>query len=161
MDIAPILISQYLASLEMLKQTIVACSEDVWNISDGRNKFWQTAFHALHFTHGYLWENTPSDFFFWDNHRPRYEDLDLSHEVAPYDKEVMLRYLAFCQREVVDKVPKMDLAAMEKSGDRSYTMLELQIYTIRHIMLHTCELLGRLSGRTVRKIAWVGRVRSE
>ncbi len=58
MDNAPILISQYLASLEMLRQTIVACPEDMWNAPDDRNKFWQTAFHALYFTHEYLWENT-------------------------------------------------------------------------------------------------------
>lgn len=160
MDIVSILISQYLASLEMLRQTIVACPEDMWNAPDDRNKFWQTAFHALYFTHEYLWENTPGDFVFWEKHRPGIEDFDPSHEVAPYDKEAILEYLAFYQREVVDKVPKMDLAAMEKSGDRSYTMLELQIYTIRHIMQHTGELLERLSGRTAKEIDWVGRVRS-
>jgi hypothetical protein len=37
-------------------------------------------------------------------------------------------------------------------------MLELQIYTIRHIMQHTGELLERLSARSDAQIDWVGRV---
>ncbi len=54
MDIPAILISQYQASLEMLKQTITQCPESVWNAASDKNKFWQVAYHALFFTHQYL-----------------------------------------------------------------------------------------------------------
>jgi hypothetical protein len=54
MDLAPIVISQYLASLAMLKQTITQCPESVWNAAGDKNRFWQVAYHALFFTHLYV-----------------------------------------------------------------------------------------------------------
>ena len=57
MDIPAILISQYLASLEMLKQSITLCPDALWDAAGDKNKSWQTAYHALFFTHLYLGES--------------------------------------------------------------------------------------------------------
>jgi len=154
MDLAAILISQYLASLEMLKQTISKCPEAVWNASGDKNKFWQAAYHALYFTTEYLADSYKT-FIPWAKHREVY-DFDESQVFEPYDKETILEYLAFCQQHVAERVPRLRLEEPDGHG-RSMTTLELQIYSIRHTMQHTGELMERLGTRTGAKIDWVGR----
>ena len=54
-------------------------------------------------------------------------------------------------------MPRLKLEELEGHGNRTLTTLELQIYSIRHIMQHVGELLEQLGGRGV-EIDWVGRV---
>jgi hypothetical protein len=154
MDPAAILISQYLASLEMLKQTISLCPESIWNAASDKNKFWQVAYHAIYFVHEYLADSYEA-FTPWVKHREVY-DFDESQVFEPYDKDTILEYLAFCQQHIADRVPKLNLEAPEGHG-RLMTTLELQIYSIRHLMQHTGELMERLGTRTGAEINWVGR----
>ena len=154
MDLAAILVSQYLASLEMLKQTISECPASIWSAASDRNKFWQVAFHAIYFTHEYLADSFDT-FIPWVKHREVY-DFDESQTFEPYDKESILEYLAFCQQQVAERIPRMNLEALEGHGSRSMITLELQIYSIRHIMQHTGELMERLGTRTGAEIDWVG-----
>jgi hypothetical protein len=153
MDLAAILASQYQASLEMLKQTIIECPESLWNEAGDKNKFWQVAYHALYFVHEYLADSYES-FTPWIKHREVY-DFEESQTFEPYDKDTILEYLAFCQRHAAERIPQLDLEAPEGHG-RSMTTLELQIYSIRHIMQHTGELMERLGSRTGAEIDWVG-----
>jgi hypothetical protein len=153
MDITAILISQYHASLEMLKQTIIQCPESIWNSANDKNKFWQAAYHALFFTHLYV-EDSEETFTPWIKHRDGYEDFDVSEIAEPYDKDTILEYLAFCQRHVAERVPRLNLE--ESFEKRPYSKLELQIYSNRHIMQHTGELMERLGSRTEAQIDWVG-----
>jgi len=157
MDLTKILISQYLASLEMLKQTITECPKSIWNAASDKNKFWQVAYHALFFTHEYLAESDEA-FTPWIKHRHGYEDFPAPQMGEPYDKDIILEYLAFCQQQVAERVPRLNLEEPEGHGDRSLITLELQIYSIRHIMQHTGELMERLGSRTGAEINWVGRV---
>ena len=152
MDLAAVLLSQYHASLEMLKQTILLCPDALWNAPGDKNKFWQVAYHALYFTHEYLADSYET-FTPWVKHREVY-DFDESQIFEPYDKETMLEYLAFCQQHAAERVPQLKLEEPEGHG-RSMTTLELQIYSIRHIMQHTGELMGRLS-TLEKEIDWVG-----
>jgi hypothetical protein len=153
MDIPAILISQYQASLEMLKQTITSCPESLWNAASDKNKFWHVAYHALYFTHEYL-ADSPEAFTPWIKHRDGYEDFFEEPQVGePYDKDAILEYLAFCQQEVAERVPRLNL---EEGFDEIYTPLELQIYSIRHIMQHTGELMERVGPREGVQIDWVG-----
>jgi len=158
MDLAAILLSQYLASLAMLEETILKCSESVWDSPDDRNKFWHSAYHALFFTHLYV-EESEETFTPWPAHREGYEDFDLPPGAEPYDKETVLAYLAFCRRHLAERLPQLDLSGREGFGDRTYNTAELQIYSIRHIMQHAGELMERLGNRTGAEIRWVGRVR--
>ena len=160
MDIAAILVSQYLASLEMLRQTIVACPEAVWNAPEDTNKFWHTAYHALHFVEEYL-ADSPQTFRPWAKYRPGYEEYPLPEDAPVYDRDTILEYVAYCQQHVKERLPQIDLAAMEKHPQPLYTMLELQIYNIRHIMQHAGELMERLAARDGAEIDWVGRVTSD
>jgi hypothetical protein len=182
MDLAAIVISQYQASLEMLKETIARCPESVWDASGDKNRFWHTAYHALFFTHLYL-EDSEEAFTPWIKHREGYEDLEtgqdldpdnytiqeylsLCHQryedfedwqlLEPYDKYTLLEYLAFCQQHVAERVPRLKLEEREGHGDRTLVTLELQLYSIRHLMQHTGELMERLGARTGAEIEWVG-----
>jgi len=47
MNLSEILVSQYQASLEMLKQTITRCPEPLWNSPGDKTKFWHIAYHTL------------------------------------------------------------------------------------------------------------------
>ena len=152
MDIPAILISQYRASLEMLKQTISECPESMWNAAGDKNKFWEAAYHALFFTHLYLGDSEET-FTPWIKHQEGYEDF-ASQFREPFDKATVLEYLAFCQQEVAKRVPQLNLE--EGFDDRPYNKLELQIYSIRHIMQHTGELMERLGAQTEAQIDWVG-----
>ena len=154
MYLAAILISQYQASLEMLKQTISEWPEPVWNAASDKNKFWQVACHALYFTHEYLADSYET-FTPWVKHRDVYV-FDDSQIFEPYDKESILEYLAFCQQYVAERVPQLNLLEPEGHGDRSMITLELQIYSIRHLMQNTGELMERLGARTGVEIDWVG-----
>lgn len=151
-----ILISQYLASLEMLKQTIIACPEADWNAPEDVNKFWHTAYHALYFVDEYL-QYPPQEVIPWSQHRPGWEDFPAPRDGEYFDKDTVLEYLSYCQQQVIERVPRLDLEAPDAHGPLS--MLELQIYSIRHTMQHTGELLERLGSRTGAQIAWVGSVR--
>ena len=154
MDLSAILISQYLASLEMLKQTITMCPDSMWNAESDKNKFWQVAYHALFFVHEYLQESAATAVP-WPKHRHGYEDFPAPEGGEPYDKETLLEYLAFCQQEVVGRVPQLKLEAPEGFGDDLITM-ELQIFSLRHLMQHTGELMERVGAQTGAEIDWVG-----
>jgi hypothetical protein len=159
MDLPTILVSQYQASLEMLKQAIILCPPALWNAAVDKNKFWHTAYHALFFTDEYLQDSnetiTP-----WNKHRAGYEDFPAPLNGEPYDKDTILEYLAFCQQQVSNIVPHMNLDKPERHGDGSYTTLELQIYSIRHIMQHAGELMARLSVLD-EEVHWVGSKHNE
>lgn len=113
----------------------------------------QVAYHALYFMHENL-ADSEETFTPWVKHRDVY-DFDDSQIFEPYDNESILEYLAFCQQHVAERVPQLDLEGPEGHGDRSITMLEQQIYSIRHLMQHTGELMERLGARTGAEIDWV------
>ncbi len=54
MNFSKVIVSQYLAALEMLKQAIVKCPDSIWNDHSDNTKFWHVASHALFYTHLYL-----------------------------------------------------------------------------------------------------------
>jgi hypothetical protein len=114
MDLAAILISQYQASLEMLKQTIMKCPVSIWNADSDKNKFWQVAYHAIYFVHEYL-ADSEKTFTPWVKHREVY-DFDETRTFEPYDKETILEYLAFCQQHVAERVPQLKLDEPEGHG---------------------------------------------
>jgi hypothetical protein len=86
MDYLQIIRSQYLATLEMLKEAIEKCPDPMWDDSTDKNRFWHVAYHALFYTHLYL-QPTEQDFKPWAKHRKAH---DLSKPADPYSKEEVL-----------------------------------------------------------------------
>jgi hypothetical protein len=156
MDSRDIIRSQYLASLEMLKQAIAKCPESLWDNPEDKTKFWHIAYHALFYTHLYL-QNSEKDFKGWEKHRQGYNRMDpLPAAREPYSKEELLTYLNICQQQVIEKTSQLNLE--DESGFEwlPFNKLELQFYNIRHIQQHTGELMERLGSRANIDVDWVG-----
>ena len=153
MDTTAILISQYYAALAMLKETIVACPDELWHHEDDENKFWQVAYHALFYTHLYL---QPSEEAFepWPGHRETYR-LGVQDGAEPATKATVLAYLDFCRREAAKKVPTIVLDAPSGFDWLPFSKFELQLYSIRHVQQHVGELMERLGPRAS-ELDWIG-----
>jgi hypothetical protein len=152
-----ILISQYRAALEMLKQTIIRCPESFWNNIDTGAPFWQIAYHALFYTHLYI-QASQHTFTAWSKHREEYQFSDQVPQ-PPHqspDKAIVLEYLAFCEQQVAEKVTGSNLEADSGFDWLPFRKLELHLYTIRHIQQHVGELMERLGSRAAIEIDWVG-----
>jgi hypothetical protein len=161
MDFRETIISQYLAALEMLKQSILACPEALWHNPDDHNKFSQIAYHALFYTHLYLQESEQA-FRLWSGHREEYRLAggDHTEPSQPATKATMLEYLAFCQDNVVEKVSALNLDAPSGFNWLPFKKFELQLYSIRHIQQHAGELMERLGTQGI-AIDWVGQMQRD
>jgi hypothetical protein len=163
MNIPDVIISQYQAALEMLKQAITKCPDALWDNPGDKTRFWHIAYHALFYTHLYL-QDTEPDFTPWSKHRPEYQFLGqtpwpphLPPQIGePFSQETELEYLAFCQAQVAERVPQLDLHAASGFDWLPFSKLELQFYTLRHLQQHTGELMERLGTRAGVDVDWVG-----
>ena len=164
MNYLDIIVSQYQAALEMLKQTIRECPDPIWNSLDDQTKFWHIAYHALFYTHLYL-QDSEQAFVPWSKHRAEYQFIGqlpwpphAPPQIGePYDRQTVLEYLAFCQQQVAKRVPQVNLESASGFDWLPFSKFELQIYTIRHLQQHTGELMERVGTRAGVQIDWVGR----
>ncbi len=163
MDYHDAIRSQYLASLEMLKQAVAKCPESMWNDPGDKMQFWRIAYHALFYTHLYL-AGTEKNFRPWSGHRKDYQYLgaisgppDRLPEIGePFNQPDILAYLAEVQAHVDEMTPGLDLEAESGFSWLPFGKLELQLYNIRHLQQHTGELMERLGSRAGIDIDWVG-----
>jgi hypothetical protein len=160
--------SQYHASLEMLKQTIVKCPDSLWDHPDHSGKFWHVAYHVIFYTHLYL-SPKEEDFVPWEKHREEYQFLgplpwpphDMPKIEKSYTKEEVLAYFEFCQEQVDPMVDALDLEAESGFYWLPFGKLELQFYNIRHVQHHAGELADRLGTLENIEIDWVGMRKSK
>jgi hypothetical protein len=156
--------SQYRAALQMLRQAIEQCPEDLWNSSDHTNSFWGIAYHALFFTHLYMQPNEAA-FQPWEHHREEYQFLGNlpwpPHRAPkigePYTKAEVLTYCLACEKMIDAAVEALDLQAPD-CGFWWYKMpkLEHQIVNIRHIQHHAGQLADRVHAVTGAGVDWKG-----
>jgi hypothetical protein len=164
MNVQAALKGQYHAALDMLKQTIDQCPDDLWTSQGQSPAFWRVAYHALFFTHLYLqpdekafrpWEQARQECQFlgplpWPpHHEPKIGE--------PYTKVQILEYWQVCDAMVDAAVDRLDLDAPE-CGFPWYQLpkLDHQINNIRHIQHHAALLSGRLRIAVGADIRWVG-----
>jgi len=157
MDVKAVVISQYSAALQMLRQAVEGCPDEMWNPAEDATPFWRVAYHALFYVHLYA-QPAVEQFRPWERH---WEGAEKQGRQAPagkpYTKDDVLAYLDFC-REVV-KAQTADLQPEAPSGFFWLPMnkLELQFYSIRHVQQHTGELMERLGSRAGIELHWVGK----
>jgi len=147
MNVKQVIQSQYLASLEMLKQVIVKCPETLWDAPGNQDKFWRKSYHALFYAHLYL-QNTEKDFVAWEKHHNPEDE-------SPFTKDEALEYLSFVEKQVAERVPAMNLEAESGFYWLPFDKLELQFYNIRHIQQHTGELYERLGSQENIELSWI------
>lgn len=149
--------SQYLAALEMLRQVIEKCPDELWFSNAMRNQMWRVAYHTLYYAHLYV-QPRADDFVKWHKHRDEVES-DPEHERAdaePYSRQELLAYLDFCKAEAQRKTATVDLSADSGFSWYPISKIEMQFVNIRHIQLHAGELAEQLSDKTGIQINWVG-----
>jgi hypothetical protein len=154
--------SQYLAALEMLAQAISRCPQNLWADPHDNNQFWNTAYHALFYTHLYL-QATEADFQPWEKHIEGLHSFEIlpdsnleeTKNKLPFNKEDLLAYLDLCRQVVRERVPATDLEAESGFSWIPFNKLQLQFYNIRHIQHHTGELYERLGTRAKIEVRWV------
>jgi hypothetical protein len=171
MDTMPVvrstLKSQYHASLEMLKEALDRCPDELWLKPTTTTAFWQVAYHALFYVHMYLQPNLDS-FQPWAEHQtdvqyqngfpgPPKAGSKLPLIPEPYTKTQVLAFWAVCDGMVDQAVDSFDLLD-PKSGFPWYTCtkLEHQIISIRHLQHHTAQLGDRLRAAGGSGLSWLG-----
>ena len=147
--VKPIL-SQYRASLAMLRPAIELCPEDLWLAANYRNRYWHVAYHALFYAHLYVCASEAA-FTPWEKHRVACRLLGKSTEeiaaIEPYSRAEMLDYLQICSAAIEDKVPALPLDGPSGFDWLPFNRLELHFYNIGHLQHHVGQLAERL--RTV------------
>lgn len=113
MEIKPVIQSQYLASLAMLKQAVVKCPPEEWDNAQEKDRFWFVAYHTLYYAHRYLRAQNKG--------YSRWEVRQHSHQGVPFSKEEILERLAFVERDVAGQIPLMDLE--ENQGMPSFSRI--------------------------------------
>ena len=92
MDVKSVIKSQYYAAVEMLRQAVIQCPDDLWHNEGDKNLYWHTAYHVLFYTHFYL-QPKEEDFVPWEKHRDLLVSLEGDEEERkaelskPYTKE--------------------------------------------------------------------------
>lgn len=152
------ILSQYRASLAMLRQAVELCPESLWLASSCRNQYWHIAYHALFYAHLYV-NASEAEFTPWEKHRSACRRLGEATEKDPlpdaYAKADVLDYFVICSAEIEDKVPELPLDGPSGFDWLPFNRLEVHFYNIGHIQHHTGQLAERL--RTVCDIGvqWV------
>lgn len=155
--------SQYLASLEMMKQTIEKCPQSLWSDPSYKNQFWHITYHALFYTDFYL-HPAEDDYLPWPKQKELAQFMGPTpwppHEVPeidkPYAQDEMLEYIDYIKGRVREIVPVLDFAGGSGFDWLPMSKLELQFYSIRHLQLHIGELCERLWQQEKIEVNWLG-----
>jgi hypothetical protein len=155
-------VSQYRASLAMLRTAIEVCPESLWLASDCRNRFWHVAYHSIFYTHLYV-QAGEAEFRPWHKHQPDSQYLGprpwAPNEAVvierPYSQEEVLEYHDFCCAEVISKAPAFGLEEDSGFSWLPFNKTELHLYNIRHIQHHTGQLIDRLRTSANIAVPWV------
>jgi len=163
-DLRTILKSQYHAALDMLKQSVELCPDELWLSSEHPNAFWHVAYHGVFVTYVYLHPDFEG-FRPWPNHREGYQFMgpvpgnpQLRPKIEePYSKSQILEFVRLSDGMVDGMVEKLDLEASE-SGFPWYKMskLEHQMVNLRHLQHHIAQLADRLRRVAGIGVDWVG-----
>jgi len=163
MDVLKPILSQYRASLRMLRAVIEACPAELWDRADERSRFWQIGYHALFYAHFYL-SRSESEFVPWEKAIPEYPFLGRlpwpPHAEPrigePYPTAMILEYYDWVFDRVPGWVRTADLEAPSGFDWLPFSRLELHFYNIRHVQHHAGQLIERLHRSGIRGMDWIG-----
>lgn len=169
--------NQFGAALDMFENAISKCPKVLWtynystnkdtidakHIDEVRSSYWYIAFHTLFFTDYYM-DMDPDNFTMPEPFTIKEEDID---EVMPekiYSKEELLEYTAHCRSKLRNLLQDMDetkAAFRWKNPWKDYSMIEITMYNMRHVMHHTGQL-NMLLGKASHDLPiWVSRTKAE
>jgi hypothetical protein len=151
---------QFGAAIDMLKNAITACPDELWN---EESKFCQFSHHTLFFLNYYLSDDTPKE----SDYSPpppftksEFEDVPT---LVKYDKEELLMYLRLgCRklREQLSGNTAEELLTKRFVNEyKDFTLFELLLYNMRHVQHHAAQLNLLLRQREIIPPNWVSRTK--
>lgn len=157
-----IISSQIRAALKMLRSTIEACPDSLWNREADANPFWVVAYHTLYFTHFYL---SPSEDEFKPYERQAaghagYGKADLGDwtNLTPADTFTKVDVLAYCDyiyEHVSNLVESTPFDQPSGFYWLKFSKAEAHLYNLRHIQHHAGQLSERLRQEANLGIRWI------
>ena len=155
-------VSQYIASLKMLEETINKADDNIWLNKKYKNPFWRIVYHSLFSVDLYLSENEKK-YTRWEKHKEGYnflrdEPLQPGNKSVigePYKKEELTEFLEKILNSLKERVDATDLSAPSGFHWLPFDKFELQIYTIRHLQHHTGQLIDRIREEAGMGVGWV------
>lgn len=153
---------QYGAALDMLENAIRACPESLWGDQSRNPQFWYLAYHTIFFVDLYL---SASEKDFAPPAPFTLSEFDPSGLMPPrvYSKDELLSYLDLGRRKlrsVIEGLTDERAAERRDFGSISGSVLELLIYTTRHVQHHSAQLNLILRQVTDSAPRWVVRGKS-
>lgn len=150
---------QFGAAIDTLGNAIRACPDELWD--DGRvapELFWYSAYHCIFFLDYYL-SASPDDF---EPPSPfGLSELDPEGRLPDrvYTPDVLLDYLAHGRRKCRQTIAALtdDDAGEPSPFGRGLSVLELYLYTLRHVQHHAAQLNLLLRQRAGIRSAWVNK----
>lgn len=168
---------QFGASLDMFENAIDKCPDHLWNynystgkdtadaknIDDIRSTFWYIGLHTLFFTDYYL-DMDPDNFKMPEVFGISQEDIDDVMPRKMHSKAELLEYCEHCRKKLRNLLVDMDEAKASfrwKNPWKDYSMLEITMYNMRHVMHHTGQLNMILGKEDHELPKWVSHTKHE
>ena len=157
-------ISQFIAALETLRQSIDRCDDETWAADHLDGAVNQVVFHTLFYADLYL-NSSPEGFEQQQFHLDRadffrdYEEREPRKPVNFYDKTTSLEYLEFCEgkvRSVINGESDETLRGESGFSWRKCPRAELHVYNLRHVQHHAAQLGLRHQLLGGEPLKWVG-----
>lgn len=161
--ITDIFVSQYRASLGMLRQALEKVPEEQWNTQEYNNPNWQIMYHTLWATKFYL-EANPESYIPFENAIEGAESLGGNQDWENpeegvviegfHTKDELFSFIDEIENNLQQHIKTLPLK--EDSGFEwyPYSRLELHINNIRHIQHHTAQIIERLKAKGITGFAW-------
>jgi uncharacterized damage-inducible protein DinB len=151
---------QFGAALDMLKNAITACPDELW---DEESKFCQIAHHTLFFLNYYLSDDTPNE----SDYSPpppftksEFEDVPL---LVKYDKEQLLMYLRLGRqkfhKQLSANTAEQLLTKRFVNQYKDFSLFELLLYNMRHVQHHAAQLNLLLRQQEIIPPGWMSRTK--
>lgn len=151
--------NQFGASIDMLKNAILACPDVHWNTD---SKFWYNAFHCLFFLDYYLCMQ-PVDF----KPPPSFTESEFEDRLPErvYTQQELFDYLQGSSDKCKELIMSLDAEKMEarwinSSRSMDYSVFEILLYNLRHVQHHAAQLNLLLREATNDAPEWVFRADS-
>lgn len=145
-----VILSQFDASLAMLRDCIKKCPADCWDTPIGKYPFWQVAYHTLCFGEWYLckdgakWEPDVRP----EGRHPRgLAELRDEYPSRKFTQKELLAYVDDCRKVLAGQIKSETPKSLSGPGGSTWLKVsraELYIYNLRHIQHHVGQLSAAL-----------------
>lgn len=149
--------SQFGASIDMLRNAINACPDELWEDTDRQKQYWYLAYHTLFWLDFYLTGNPGSYIPYKDIGLTEHDPAGIYPERV-FTKEELLEYLDHGRskcKNVISELTEENAGTLYKFGSINFPFLEMILYNMRHVQHHTAQMNLILRQETDSAPGWV------